>query len=136
MLFVEWYKVEGDKDPKKDMEVKEFQRCKDEILVVKVRKDQSVKWHLNWAVKNFLILWKMCVNVSDRYHSVRRWVHVNTAQRQWNGAETVSDCCHQHMAAGLPPKYSHCGLQTTSACLLSSHTNLGNLESNSVILHV
>lgn len=40
MLFVEWYKVEGDKDLKEDTEVTEFQRCKEEILVVKVRKDQ------------------------------------------------------------------------------------------------
>lgn len=40
MLFVELYKVEGDKDLKGDTEVMEFQRCKEEILVVNIRKDQ------------------------------------------------------------------------------------------------
>lgn len=39
-MFVEWFKVEGDKDHKKDIEVTELQRCKEEILVVKFRKDK------------------------------------------------------------------------------------------------
>lgn len=44
------------------------------------------------------------------------------AQCQWNEAETVSNYHNQHMAVDLPPNYNHCGLQTTSACFLSSHT--------------
>lgn len=39
-MFVEWFKVEGDKNHKKDIEAIEFQRCKEEILVVKFRKDK------------------------------------------------------------------------------------------------
>lgn len=39
MMFVEWYEVEGNKDQKNTIEVMEFQRYKEEILVVKVRKE-------------------------------------------------------------------------------------------------